>query len=181
MAVEVEGFEMVQGPVETGAEGEKSISHEKENGKLEQDPGVAECINFGSHGDESAKAEGNGVSDSNVPKDAVEEWPAPKQIHSFYFARLRYYDDPSIQPKIDKLDKEINQENQVRFRIDSALKAKWVSEKYFRHGCLTKFVLFLSGVENGKTLKEGIMYSFGLLPHDFHLCLAMLGLTCIIP
>ncbi|WVZ02826.1 hypothetical protein V8G54_023632 [Vigna mungo] len=37
MAVEVAGFEMVQEPVENGAEGGKPVLHEKENGKLEKD------------------------------------------------------------------------------------------------------------------------------------------------
>ncbi|XP_054812900.1 proton pump-interactor 1-like [Prosopis cineraria] len=129
MAVEVAGFEMVQGPVEVenGSEGDKSVLVGKENGKLERDSGVAESIKFGSHGDEpvkGARVEGNGVSDSSVPKGAVEEWPAPKQIYSFYFVRFRSYDDPNVKSKIDQLDKEINKKNQARFQITEALKAK---------------------------------------------------------
>ncbi|TKY66512.1 Proton pump-interactor 1 [Spatholobus suberectus] len=124
MAVEVVEFEMVQGPGENSAEEDRSVSQENENGKLEQDAGVAEPIKFGSHGDESAKTEGNAVSESNVPKDAVEEWPAPKQIHSFYFVRFRPYDDPNIKAKLDKLDKEISQKNQARIQVTDALRAK---------------------------------------------------------
>lgn len=128
MAVEIVGFEMVQGPMENGVEGGKSVLLEKENGKLEQDVGAGEAIKFGSHGDESAKGEeANGVSDSNTPKDAVEEWPAPKQIHSFYFVRCRPYDDPIIKAKLDQLDKDISKKNQTRFQITEALKAKRVS------------------------------------------------------
>ena len=119
------GFEMVQGPVETGAEGGKPVLNEKENGRLEQDAGVP--IKFGSHGDESAKGEGKDVSDSSVPKEAAEEWPAPKQIHSFYFVRCRPYDDPNIKSKIDQLDREISKKNQARYQITEALKAKRVS------------------------------------------------------
>ncbi|WVZ00801.1 hypothetical protein V8G54_026870 [Vigna mungo] len=122
MAVEVAGFEMVQGPVENGAEGGKTVLHEKENGKLEKDVGAVEAIKFGSHGDESAK--GNDVSEVNVPRDAAEEWPAPKQIHSYYFVRWRPYEDPTIKSKIDLLDKEITKKNQARFQITEALKAK---------------------------------------------------------
>lgn len=132
MAVEVVGFEMVQGPgpFENGAEGGKSVLHEKENGKLDQDVGAGKPIKFGSHGDESAaKGEGNDVSDSNVPKDVGEEWPAPKQIHSFYFVRCRPYDDPTIKTKIDQFDKEISKINQGRFQITEALKAKRVSRE----------------------------------------------------
>jgi len=125
MAVEVVGFEMVQGPVENGAEGAKPVSHEKENGKLEKEIGAVEAIKFGSHGDESAK--GNDVSEANVPRDAAEEWPAPKQIHSYYFVRWRPYEDPTIKSKIDSLDKEITKKNQARFQITEALKAKRVS------------------------------------------------------
>ncbi|XP_058754836.1 proton pump-interactor 1-like [Vicia villosa] len=124
MAVEIAGFEMVQGPIENGVEGGKSVAHEQENGKLEQDLGAGEAIKFGSHGDESAKGEANDVADSNTPKNAAEEWPAPKQIHSFYFVRCRPYDDPSIKTKIDLLDKEISKKNQARFQITEALKAK---------------------------------------------------------
>ncbi|XP_027340030.1 proton pump-interactor 1-like isoform X2 [Abrus precatorius] len=124
MAVEVVGFEMVQGPLENGAEGGKSVLHEKESGKPERDLGAEEAIKFGTHEDESAKVEGNDVSDLNAPKDAVEEWPAPKQIHSFYFVRCRPYDDPAIKSKIDQLDKEVSKKNQARFQITEALKAK---------------------------------------------------------
>ena len=127
MAAEIVGFEMVQGPMDNGVEGDKPVALEKENGKLEKDLGAGETIKFGSHGDESAKAEVNDVADSNAPKDAAEEWPAPKQIHSFYFVRCRPYDDPSIKAKIDLLDKEISKKNQARFQITEALKAKRVS------------------------------------------------------
>lgn len=127
MAVEVVGFEMVQGPVENGSDGGKPVLHEKENGKLEKDQGAAEAIKFGTHGDESAKGEGNDVSDANAPKGAVEEWPAPKQIHSFYFVRWRPFDDPTLKSKIDQLDKDISKKNQARFQVTEALKAKRVS------------------------------------------------------
>ncbi|KAG6634437.1 proton pump-interactor 1-like [Carya illinoinensis] len=124
MAVEVVGFEMVQGPVGTVTEGGTNVLHEKENGKLDQGPGLNEPIKFGSHGDEPIKGEGNGISDANFPKDAVDEWPAPKQIHYFYFVRCRSYDDPKIKAKIDQADKEIQRKNQARFQITEALKAK---------------------------------------------------------
>uniref|UniRef100_I1M376 Proton pump-interactor 1 n=1 Tax=Glycine max TaxID=3847 RepID=I1M376_SOYBN len=123
MAVEVVGFEMVQGPVENGTGG-KPVLNEKENGKLEKDVGAADAIKFGTHGEESAKTEGIDVSDVNAPKDAAEDWPAPKQIHSFYFVRWRPYDDPTIKSKIDLSDKDISKKNQARFQITEALKAK---------------------------------------------------------
>uniref|UniRef100_A0A2N9EUJ7 Proton pump-interactor 1 n=1 Tax=Fagus sylvatica TaxID=28930 RepID=A0A2N9EUJ7_FAGSY len=126
MAVEVEGFEMIQAPMEIIAEGDTvtTVLHEKENGKLDQGPVLEGPIKFGSHGDEPVKVEENGVSDANFPKDAVDEWPAPKQIHLFYFVRCRPFDDPKIKAKIDQADREIQKKNQARFQITDALKAK---------------------------------------------------------
>ncbi|XP_060669006.1 proton pump-interactor 1 [Ziziphus jujuba] len=121
MGVEVVGFEMVEGPVETVTGGDKPVLHEKENGKLDQAP---ETIKFGSHGEELVKEEENGVSDSNFPRDAVDEWPAPKQIHSFYLIRYRPYDDPKIKAKIDQAAIEIEKRTQARLKITDALKAK---------------------------------------------------------
>jgi len=130
MAIEVDGFEMVQGPMETVTEGDTTVLHE-ENGKLDQGPGLNEPIKFGSHGDEPIKGEANNVSGANFPKDAVDEWPAPKQIHSFYFVRCRPYDDPKIKVKLDLADKEIQRKNQARFQITEALKAKRVRRLKF--------------------------------------------------
>ncbi|WVZ24642.1 hypothetical protein V8G54_003186 [Vigna mungo] len=56
--------------------------------------------------------------------DVAEEWPAPKQIHSYYFVSWRPYEDPTIKSKIDLLDKEITKKNQAHFQITEALKAK---------------------------------------------------------
>jgi len=142
MTVEVVGFETVQGPAENSAEEDKPVSQEIENGKLEEEAEVADAITFGSNGDKSAKPEAevapdsNAVPDSDVPKDAVEEWPAPKQIHSFYFVRFRPYDDPTIKANLDKLDKEMSQKNQARIKVTDALKAKRVSSLHFCHPCL---------------------------------------------
>ncbi|XP_019453588.1 PREDICTED: proton pump-interactor 1-like isoform X2 [Lupinus angustifolius] len=124
MAVEMEGFVMVQQPVENSAEDDEFISHEKENRELEQDLGVADSLKFWSHGDESAATEENGVTDFSGPKDIGEEWPAPQQIHSFYFVRLRRSDDPNIKPEMDKLDKEMNQKNEARIQLTNAIRAK---------------------------------------------------------
>nr|POE54752.1 hypothetical protein CFP56_50219 [Quercus suber] len=81
------GTKMILGPVETVAEDDSvtTVLHEKENGKLDQEPGLWETIKFGSLGDEPIEVEGNDVSDVNFPKDAVDECAAPKQIHLFDF------------------------------------------------------------------------------------------------
>ncbi|KAI9083562.1 hypothetical protein K1719_034504 [Acacia pycnantha] len=120
MAVEVAGFEMVQGPLEKGAEGEKIVLPGKENGHLEKDPEVAESIKFGSHEDEPTK-EWNEILDSSARN---EDWPAPKQIHSFYFVKFRPYEDPNIKSRVDQLDIEISMQNKTRFELTEAIKAK---------------------------------------------------------
>ncbi|CAK7327796.1 unnamed protein product [Dovyalis caffra] len=124
MGVEVVAPETVQAPIDGVSEVDKSILHEEENGKLDKASGLAEPIQFGSHGEEAVKIEGNDVTDANLPKDAVDEWPAPKQIHSFYFVTYRPHDDPIIKAKIDQADKEIQKRNLSRFQITEELKAK---------------------------------------------------------
>ncbi|VVA16722.1 PREDICTED: proton [Prunus dulcis] len=118
MGVEIVGFEAVQGPAGAMTEGGHSAN---ENGKLDQGN---EPIKFGSHGDESVKKEVNEVSVANFPKDAVDEWPAPKQTHSFYFVRYQTYDDPKIKAKVDQVSREVETRNNARSQIIDALKAK---------------------------------------------------------
>ncbi|KAL5564388.1 hypothetical protein UlMin_027552 [Ulmus minor] len=124
MGVEVAGFDMVEAPVEIVTGGDNSGLAEKENGKLHQGQISHEPIKFGSHGEEPVKETENGISDANFPKDAVDEWPAPKQIHSFYFIRYRPYDDPKIKAKIDLASIEVEKRTQARLKITDALKAK---------------------------------------------------------
>uniref|UniRef100_A0A2C9W7Z0 Proton pump-interactor 1 n=1 Tax=Manihot esculenta TaxID=3983 RepID=A0A2C9W7Z0_MANES len=121
MGVEVMGSEMSQIPVETVAKIDNLFVHEKENGKLDKESGLGN--QFGSH-EEPAKGKGDEVADSKFPKDAVDEWPAPQQIHAFYFVRYRLFDDPKIKSKIDQFDREIQKSNQSRFQITEELKAK---------------------------------------------------------
>ncbi|KAL5802875.1 hypothetical protein ACOSQ4_031180 [Xanthoceras sorbifolium] len=109
----VEVAEMAQVPVET------VTKNEMENGKLDHEP-----VKFGSHGDEPVKGEDNNVSTVHLPKDAVDEWPAPVQIHSFYFVKYRPYDDPKIKAKLDQADREIQRRNTDRFELLEELKAK---------------------------------------------------------
>ncbi|XWS11019.1 hypothetical protein CRYUN_Cryun38cG0047900 [Craigia yunnanensis] len=124
MGVEVVGSDMAQGSVDKVTEVDKSFLYDKENGKLDKDPVHNEPIKVGSHGEELDKGEENNVSDANFPKDVVNEWPAPKQIHSFYFVRYRPYDDPKIKAKIDQADKEMQKWNKARFQLTDELKAK---------------------------------------------------------
>jgi len=119
ITVEIVRFEI---PMEDkGVEGGKSTALGNENGKLEKDLGAGETIIFG---DGFAEGDANDVADSNTPKNAAEELPAPMRIYPFYFVRWRPYDDPSIKAKIDQLNKEINKKNEARFQITEALNAK---------------------------------------------------------
>uniref|UniRef100_A0A2P2LX88 Uncharacterized protein MANES_15G087400 n=1 Tax=Rhizophora mucronata TaxID=61149 RepID=A0A2P2LX88_RHIMU len=124
MGVEVVGFEMALAPAETVTEKENSVLHEKGNGKLDKESEPYQPIKFGTHEEQPAKGEGNGLVDGEVPKDVVDEWPAPKQIHYFYFVRYRPFDDPKLKAELDKADKDIQKKNQSRFQILEKLRAK---------------------------------------------------------
>ncbi|GER53866.1 proton pump interactor 1 [Striga asiatica] len=81
-------------------------------------------ITFGSHGvDEPVKVEFNNVAESNVPKDAVDEWPV-QQTHSFYVVRYRALEDQNLRAKLDLADKELQKKNQARLQIVEKIKAK---------------------------------------------------------
>lgn len=82
-------------------------------------------IKFGSHVvDEPVKGEVNKVSESNLPKDAVDEWPEPKQIHSFYVVRYRALEDQKLKAKLDVAEKELQKKNQARSQIVEKIRAK---------------------------------------------------------
>lgn len=95
----------------------------KEN--TNNDAKVNEPIKFGSHGTkESTKEEGQKVPVVGQRKDAVEDWPEPKQIHSFYIVRYRRYEDQNLKPKYDQAEKELQKLNQARFQLIEKLRAK---------------------------------------------------------
>ncbi|CAN8326126.1 unnamed protein product [Cochlearia groenlandica] len=124
MGVEVGngGFEVAPAPFEGKTE---------QNGKkvVEQGKGDKVSITFGSHGDEAPSKKGEETNNNNVvisdaPKDAAEEWPAAKQIHSFYFVRYRPFDDPKIKAKLELAEKELEKLNKARGAVLDVLKAK---------------------------------------------------------
>ncbi|TYI84922.1 hypothetical protein E1A91_D05G401400v1 [Gossypium mustelinum] len=88
MGVEVVDSDLAQLSIDKVTEVDKSFLHE--NGKLDKDPVY-----------------------NNPIEDAVVEWPAPKQIHSFHFIRYRFYEDPAIKAKLDQADKEIQKWNKA--------------------------------------------------------------------
>ncbi|XP_056167660.1 proton pump-interactor 1-like [Syzygium oleosum] len=116
MAIEIEGFEMAPAPTET--------LYENENGQFDKGAKFGETVTFGSHEEKPSLGEGNKVSEVNFPKDAVDEWPAPKRIHTFYIVKYRSYEDPSIKVKIEQADKEIQRRNLAKFQITETLREK---------------------------------------------------------
>ncbi|XP_027085784.1 proton pump-interactor 1-like [Coffea arabica] len=85
--------------------------------------GLSEPITFGSRGmDEPAKGEKNKAAEVNFPKDAVDEWPAPKQIHSFYFVKYRLHEDQKLKVKLDQADTGLQKKNQARSQLIEKLR-----------------------------------------------------------
>ncbi|XP_068665774.1 proton pump-interactor 1-like [Aristolochia californica] len=103
---------------------------EVENGKPNEGLPTEEPIEFGIVDSPKGttngpnKLEPNSIPDGGFPKDAVDEWPAPKQIHSFYFVRFRNFEDPNLRAKIEQADKELQKKNQARSQLLEALRAK---------------------------------------------------------
>ncbi|KAA3453042.1 proton pump-interactor 1-like [Gossypium australe] len=122
MGVEVVDSDLAQLSIDKVTEVDKSFLHE--NGKLDKDPVYNNPIEVDSHSEEPDNEEENGGFDPDFPKDVVDEWPAPKQIHSFHFIRYRFYEDPAIKAKLDQADKEIQKWNKARFKLTDELKAK---------------------------------------------------------
>lgn len=119
MAVESLETELPNISVETNLEG--SILLQKENGILNQESGIT----FGSHGtEEPAKKEVNTLPENSIPKDAVDEWPAPKQIHTFYMVKYRLYDDQKTKSQLDQADRELKKLNQARYQLTDKIRAK---------------------------------------------------------
>ncbi|TYG82221.1 proton pump-interactor 1 isoform X2 [Gossypium raimondii] len=124
MGVEIVGSNMAQVSVDKVAEVDQSFLLDKENGKLDEDPVHNETIPVVPRCEEPSKGDGNNASNDNFPTDAVDEWPAAKQVHSFHFVRYRLYEDPKIKAKIDEADKELQKWSKTRFKITDELKAK---------------------------------------------------------
>ncbi|XP_030549719.1 proton pump-interactor 1-like [Rhodamnia argentea] len=116
MAIEIAGFEMAPAPTE--------VPYVKENGQFDKGTTLGETVTLGSHEEKPSLGEGNKVSEVNFPTDAIDEWPAPKRIHTFYMVKYRSYEDPSIKVKIEQADKEIQRRNLAKFQITETLREK---------------------------------------------------------
>ncbi|KAJ6811762.1 proton pump-interactor 1 [Iris pallida] len=126
------------------------------NGKTLSDPGMkqeeptktglVEIVN-GTKGDVK---ETDNAATANLPKDAVDEWPEPKQIHTFYLVRFRSYEDPQLKAKIELADKEVQRKNQARFQITEALKTKRAE----RSNLKSQLQPFLTEIKKYKTVMD---------------------------
>ncbi|CAA2955133.1 proton pump-interactor 1-like [Olea europaea subsp. europaea] len=82
-------------------------------------------IKFGSQSlDEPSEGEVNKAHEANLPSGALDEWPAPKQIHSFYIFKYRLSDDPNLKVKFDLAENELKKKNLARSQITDKLRVK---------------------------------------------------------
>ncbi|XP_052208255.1 proton pump-interactor 1-like isoform X1 [Diospyros lotus] len=125
MDVETVKSELAPVSLESGNEDSNSLAHDKENGTVHEGSRPSEPMKVGSQGiDEQKTQEGNNASEANLPKDAADEWPAPNQIHSFYFIKYRSYEDPKLKAKLDQADKDIQKKTEARSQLIEKLRAK---------------------------------------------------------
>ncbi|KAL0285002.1 UNVERIFIED_CONTAM: Proton pump-interactor 1 [Sesamum angustifolium] len=121
------GVEVAESNLNIMAETENEANVSSEGGKVN--------ITFGSHAaEESAKGHLNKLSDSSIPKDAVDEWPEPAQVHSFYIVRYRAFEDRELKAKLDEAEKDLQKKNQARSQIVEKLRGKRVSYVAFFWG-----------------------------------------------
>lgn len=131
MVVEIMGAELPQGQAKDGVP--LNIDDVKPNQGSEYEEPIKFGAVDGSHGMSNwpSKGDSDPSADAKFPKDAVDEWPAPKQIHSFYFVRFRSYEDPKLKAKTDQAEKEIEKKNQARSQLTDTLRAKRVQKNSF--------------------------------------------------
>lgn len=82
-----------------------------------------EAAVFGSDNGKAAANAPNG-SDMAPPKDAADEWPEPKQTYTFYFVKVRSFEDPKLRAKLEQAEKDFQNKIQARSKIIEAIKAK---------------------------------------------------------
>ncbi|XP_011098299.1 proton pump-interactor 1 isoform X2 [Sesamum indicum] len=119
------GVEVAESKINVMAETENEANVPPEGGKVN--------IKFGSHAaEEPAKGHLNKLSDSGIPKDAVDEWPEPAQVHSFYIVRYRAFEDRELKAKLDAAEKDLQKKNQARSQIVEKLRGKRAARSEIR-------------------------------------------------
>ncbi|XP_074584990.1 proton pump-interactor 1-like [Curcuma longa] len=123
MVMEILGHETTQENINEVTEGDNSFIAIREcKPETKQGNGPDELVRL--HVANGEVKEGDQSTNANLPKDAVEEWPAEKKVYNFYFARYRTFEDPKLKARIDHADKEVTKCTQTRVQIIEALKAK---------------------------------------------------------
>ncbi|KAG8047211.1 hypothetical protein GUJ93_ZPchr0008g12647 [Zizania palustris] len=116
----------------TGAEGtlpqvkaldvEDNLFQDKESRDTAKERGEAAV--FGLENTVTAPNGATSSVDLAPPKDAVDEWPEPKQTHMFFFVKVRSYEDPNLKVKLEQADKECQKKIQARSQIVEVLRTK---------------------------------------------------------
>ncbi|XP_006659373.1 proton pump-interactor BIP131 [Oryza brachyantha] len=101
-------------------DGEDNIFQDKESRATAKERGEAALFGL----ENTAPNGAINPADLAPPKDAVDEWPEPKQTHSFFFVKVRPYEDPNLKMKLDQADKECQKKIQARSHIFEALRTK---------------------------------------------------------
>ena len=133
MGVEILGADLTPKQVEAD-EGEANFPSEMDSksfsnlGQELNEPtrtGATDTLN----GTNGKAKEGDYLESSNIsstPKDAVDEWPASKQIHTFYLIRIRSYENPQLKTEIAKAETDFKKKIDTRTKIIDQLKEKRV-------------------------------------------------------
>lgn len=132
MGVEILGSDHTKGQtisIMENADGDGAQTIESNNIKQFSAPAAAEDSKpaFPGVPNGSLKVDDGGQKtalDNGVPKDVKDEWPAPKEIHTFYYVKFRSYEDLQLKLKTDQADKDLQKKNQARYQITEALRAK---------------------------------------------------------
>lgn len=132
MGVEILGSDHTKGQiisVMANADEDGAQTIESNNVKLFSPPVAAEDSKPAFHGvpNGSPRVDNGGQEtalDNCVPKDVKDEWPAPKEIYTFYFVKFRSYEDLPLKLRTDQADKDLQKKIQARYQITEALRAK---------------------------------------------------------
>ncbi|KAH7651370.1 Proton pump-interactor protein [Dioscorea alata] len=127
MGVEILASDVTPALVNNGIDGESTFLPEVDNkvqnnhGRKAEEP----IIQFGMMDSaDGGNEEGKHAAGANFPQNASEEWPEAGQIHTFYFVKVRSYEDPKLKAQIEQADMEVQKKNKARLQITEALKAK---------------------------------------------------------
>ncbi|KAF0899396.1 hypothetical protein E2562_019515 [Oryza meyeriana var. granulata] len=102
--------------------GEDNLFQDKESRATAKERGEAAV--FGLENTVTSPNGATSAADLAPPKDAVDEWPEPKQTHTLFFVKVRSYEDPNLKVKLEQADKDCQKKIQARSLIVEALRTK---------------------------------------------------------